>query len=164
MTDATKRAGLGKVIYSVDDKADEPTQREEDEQSKPKFGRRSRSRFPPAILPASPVGPARTRSRTRRYLRVPARIATGPRCGRSARPCQAQILLSRGDEHEIVGKPEPEPEEIVVDDALQPPQRGHLTLDGDGAEEFVDRGVRLGVRIAARIPARRVISDVPCRP
>ena len=29
MTDATKRAGLGKVIYSVDDKADEPTQREE---------------------------------------------------------------------------------------------------------------------------------------
>lgn len=29
MTDATKRAGLGKVIYSVDDKTDEPTQREE---------------------------------------------------------------------------------------------------------------------------------------
>jgi hypothetical protein len=28
MTDDTKRAGLGKVIYSVDDKADEPTQRE----------------------------------------------------------------------------------------------------------------------------------------
>jgi hypothetical protein len=29
MTDATERAGLGKVIYSVDDKTDEPTQREE---------------------------------------------------------------------------------------------------------------------------------------
>ena len=29
MTDATERAGLGKVIYSVDDKADEPTQHEE---------------------------------------------------------------------------------------------------------------------------------------
>jgi hypothetical protein len=29
MTDATKRAGLGKVIYSVDDKADEPTEHEE---------------------------------------------------------------------------------------------------------------------------------------
>jgi hypothetical protein len=29
MSDETKRAGLGKVIYSVDDKADEPTQREE---------------------------------------------------------------------------------------------------------------------------------------
>ena len=29
MTDATKRAGLGKVIYSVDDKTDEPTQHEE---------------------------------------------------------------------------------------------------------------------------------------
>jgi len=29
MTDATKRAGLGKVIYSVDDKPEEPTQREE---------------------------------------------------------------------------------------------------------------------------------------
>ena len=29
MTDATKRAGLGKVIYSVDDKTEEPTQREE---------------------------------------------------------------------------------------------------------------------------------------
>jgi hypothetical protein len=29
MTDANERAGLGKVIYSVDDKADEPTQREE---------------------------------------------------------------------------------------------------------------------------------------
>ena len=28
MTDATERPGLGKVIYSVDDKADEPTQRE----------------------------------------------------------------------------------------------------------------------------------------
>ena len=28
MTDATERAGLGKVIYSVDDKADKPTQRE----------------------------------------------------------------------------------------------------------------------------------------
>jgi hypothetical protein len=30
MTDATERAGLGKVIYSVDDKADEPTQHEEE--------------------------------------------------------------------------------------------------------------------------------------
>ena len=29
MTDATKRAGLGKVIYSVDDKTDDPTDREE---------------------------------------------------------------------------------------------------------------------------------------
>jgi hypothetical protein len=29
MTDATERAGLGKVIYSVDDKIEEPTQREE---------------------------------------------------------------------------------------------------------------------------------------
>lgn len=29
MTDETERAGLGKVIYSVDDKTDEPTQREE---------------------------------------------------------------------------------------------------------------------------------------
>jgi hypothetical protein len=29
MSDATKRAGLGKVIYSVDEKTDEPTQREE---------------------------------------------------------------------------------------------------------------------------------------
>ena len=29
MTDETGRAGLGKVIYSVDDKAEEPTQREE---------------------------------------------------------------------------------------------------------------------------------------
>jgi hypothetical protein len=29
MTDATERPGLGKVIYSVDDKTDEPTQREE---------------------------------------------------------------------------------------------------------------------------------------
>jgi|SoiMetStandDraft_5_1073268.scaffolds.fasta_scaffold2922289_1 hypothetical protein len=29
MTDATERVGLGKVIYSVDDKTDEPTQREE---------------------------------------------------------------------------------------------------------------------------------------
>ena len=29
MTDATERVGLGKVIYSVDDQADEPTQREE---------------------------------------------------------------------------------------------------------------------------------------
>jgi hypothetical protein len=29
MNDATDRAGLGKVIYSVDDKTDEPTQREE---------------------------------------------------------------------------------------------------------------------------------------
>ncbi len=28
MTDATERAGLGKVIYSVDDKTDEPTQRQ----------------------------------------------------------------------------------------------------------------------------------------
>jgi hypothetical protein len=32
MTDATDRAGLGKVIYSVEDKpADEPTQRQERE-------------------------------------------------------------------------------------------------------------------------------------
>jgi hypothetical protein len=30
MTDASERAGLGKVIYSVDDKADEPTQHEEE--------------------------------------------------------------------------------------------------------------------------------------
>ena len=29
MTDANERAGLGKVIYSVDDQTDEPTQREE---------------------------------------------------------------------------------------------------------------------------------------
>ena len=29
MTDATERAGLGKVIYSVDEQTDEPTQREE---------------------------------------------------------------------------------------------------------------------------------------
>ena len=29
MTDATERAGLGKVIYSVDDQTDEQTQREE---------------------------------------------------------------------------------------------------------------------------------------
>ena len=29
MTDATKQAGLGKVIYSVDDEPDEPTQHEE---------------------------------------------------------------------------------------------------------------------------------------
>ncbi len=29
MTDAHERAGLGKVIYSVDDKTEEPTQREE---------------------------------------------------------------------------------------------------------------------------------------
>jgi hypothetical protein len=29
MTDETKRAGLGKVIYSVDDKTEEPNQREE---------------------------------------------------------------------------------------------------------------------------------------
>jgi len=29
MTDATKRAGLGKVIYSVDDKTEEQTEREE---------------------------------------------------------------------------------------------------------------------------------------
>jgi hypothetical protein len=29
MTDETERAGLGKVIYSVDEKSDEPTQREE---------------------------------------------------------------------------------------------------------------------------------------
>jgi hypothetical protein len=29
MTDETERAGLGKVIYSVDDKADEATHREE---------------------------------------------------------------------------------------------------------------------------------------
>ena len=28
MTDATKRAGLGKVIYSVDDKTEEPNERE----------------------------------------------------------------------------------------------------------------------------------------
>jgi hypothetical protein len=29
MTDATKRVGLGKVIYSVDDKTEEHTEREE---------------------------------------------------------------------------------------------------------------------------------------
>ena len=29
MTDATERAGLGKVLYSVDDKTDEPTQEKE---------------------------------------------------------------------------------------------------------------------------------------
>jgi len=29
MTNEIKRAGLGKVIYSVDDKTEEPTQREE---------------------------------------------------------------------------------------------------------------------------------------
>ena len=29
MSDATERAGLGKVIYSVDEQTDEPTQREE---------------------------------------------------------------------------------------------------------------------------------------
>jgi hypothetical protein len=29
MTDATKRAGLGKVIYSVDDKTEEPTEHDE---------------------------------------------------------------------------------------------------------------------------------------
>jgi hypothetical protein len=29
MTNETKRAGLGKVIYSVDDQTEEPTQREE---------------------------------------------------------------------------------------------------------------------------------------
>jgi hypothetical protein len=29
MTDETERAGLGKVIYSVDDKADEATHRDE---------------------------------------------------------------------------------------------------------------------------------------
>ncbi len=29
MTDETERAGLGKVIYSVDEKTEEPTQREE---------------------------------------------------------------------------------------------------------------------------------------
>ena len=29
MTDATERAGLGKVIYSVDDQTDEPPRREE---------------------------------------------------------------------------------------------------------------------------------------
>jgi len=32
MTHATERAGLGKVIYSVDDQTDEPTQREEREE------------------------------------------------------------------------------------------------------------------------------------
>ena len=30
MTDAIERAGLGKVIYSVDDKAEEPDQHEEE--------------------------------------------------------------------------------------------------------------------------------------
>jgi hypothetical protein len=30
MTDASKRVGLGKMIYSVDDKMDEPTQQEVD--------------------------------------------------------------------------------------------------------------------------------------
>jgi hypothetical protein len=29
MSDETERVGLGKVIYSVDDQTDEPTQREE---------------------------------------------------------------------------------------------------------------------------------------
>jgi len=29
MTDAMKRVGLGKVIYSVDDKTEQPTEREE---------------------------------------------------------------------------------------------------------------------------------------
>jgi hypothetical protein len=29
MTDATERVGLGKVVYSVNDKTDEPTQDEE---------------------------------------------------------------------------------------------------------------------------------------
>jgi hypothetical protein len=29
MTDATERAGLGKVVYTVEDKTDEPTQRQE---------------------------------------------------------------------------------------------------------------------------------------
>jgi hypothetical protein len=29
MTNETRRAGLGKVIYSVDDQTEEPTQREE---------------------------------------------------------------------------------------------------------------------------------------
>lgn len=32
MADATERVGLGKVIYSVDDTSDEPTQREEREE------------------------------------------------------------------------------------------------------------------------------------
>ena len=68
-----------------------------------------------------------------------------------------------GDKHQIVGKPEPEPEQILIDDALQPAQGGRLTLDGNGAEKLVDRGIRIGVRVAARIPARRVTSDVPRR-
>ena len=29
MTDSTERAGLGKLVYSVDDKTDEPAEREE---------------------------------------------------------------------------------------------------------------------------------------
>ena len=32
MTDGTKRVGLGKVVYSVDDKVDEPTHRVEEEE------------------------------------------------------------------------------------------------------------------------------------
>ena len=77
------------------------------------------------IHAASPVGPARTRSRTRRYLTSGflRGLPQVPGAGGLPGHVRRKSFYPGGDEHEIVGKPEPEPEQIVVDDALQPPQR-----------------------------------------
>ena len=71
MTDATERVGLGKVIYSVDDKpVDEPTQRRRSGRATRKLGGRSRNHFPQAILRGSPAELAQ--SLEKNALTVPA--------------------------------------------------------------------------------------------
>jgi hypothetical protein len=51
MTDRTERVGLGKVIYSVDDKpVDEPTQ-DEDREEQPEVGEAIRESFPASDPP-----------------------------------------------------------------------------------------------------------------
>ena len=134
-------------------------------QSKAKFRRQSKNRSPPAIPRASRAEPAQTRSRAQ----------SGPASGLLGRTPQiprasglpghvgCEPLGPGGDKHQIVGKPEPEPEEILVDDALQPSESDRLPFDGDSAEKLLDRFIRVGVRIASRIPARRVRPNVPRR-
>src|SRR5215204_557052 len=134
-------------------------------QSKQKFRRQSKNRFPPAIRLVSSVEPAPTRNRTllgttSAFLRGEPQV---PRASGLPGHVRCEPLDPAGDKHKIVGKPEPESKEILIDDALQALQCARLTLDRNGAEKFRNRFIRFGVCIASRIPACRVRSNVPGR-
>src|SRR3954468_6517480 len=138
---------------------------EKNKQSRSKSRRQSRNRFPPAIPLALQVEPARIRSSTE-YNPTSAFLRSAPQIpSASSLPghVRCEPLGPGADKHQIVGKPEPESEEILVDDVLQPPESDCLPFDGDSAEKLLDCFIRVGVRIASRIPARRVRPNVPCR-